>query len=303
MGNAFFFASMPASYAFPKGAEILMKSGQLARDARRRLLDTGHFMWSVMTPGAFAEGGAGFREALRVRLVHARVRRALQKRGWPAEKGDPIDQGSMLGTILVLSWVALQALERLGVMVPEAEADAVLHAWRAVGISCGVEEDVLPRSLPEASAHADVMRKRNWAASEAGTALTQELVRSVQAYLPLRALDDWPVDMIRHTAGDELAELLKLPPGGGTRALITRTTDFLRHEGSRLSPIARLLPSESIVHGVTVGIIEAQRLPMIFGSTLQRAFEKREEERRAVDPKQTDAWELPEEEARAAARR
>lgn len=287
MGNAFFFASMPASYAIPRGAEVLMRSGPLANDVRRRLLDTGHFMWAVMTPSSFAEGGNGFREVLRVRLVHARVRRALLARGWPREKGDPIDQASMLGTTLVLSWVALHGLERLGVLVPEQDGEALLHAWRAVGALTGVEEEVLPRSLAEAAAQADYFRRTAWGRSDAGSTLARELVEAVRAYLPLRALDDWPIDMIRHTAGDELADILELPPGGRTRPLIVRAAEFLRHEGSRLSPI------DNLVHGLTVGVIEVQRLPMMFAAALQRAFEKREHERRAVDPAETDAWDLP----------
>ncbi|MGZ3421272.1 MAG: oxygenase MpaB family protein [Polyangiales bacterium] len=285
MGNAFFFASIPASYAFPKGAEVLTQSGPLATDVRKRLLDTGHFMWAVMTPGAFEEGGAAYREILRVRLVHSRVRRALIARGW---EGEPIDQASLLGTTLVLSWVAIQAMEKLGPIVPEDDAEALLHAWRAVGALVGVSEDLLPRSMAEATAQAETLRRRVWARSESGSALARELVRSVQAYVPLRALEDWPIDMIRHTAGDELADMLDLPAAGRTRPLIARTADFLRHEGRRLTPI------DGLVHGITVSVIEAQRLPMVFGTALQRAFAKRDEERRAVAPAETDSWNLPE---------
>jgi hypothetical protein len=95
--------------------------------------------------------------------------------------------------------------------------------------------------------------------------LARELVRCVRAYAPLRALEDWPIDMIRHAAGDELADLLSLPTGGRTRALVERVTQRVRHE--RRAP-GRLV---GVVHGATVAMIEAQRLPSVLGSTWRRA--------------------------------
>jgi squalene-hopene/tetraprenyl-beta-curcumene cyclase len=252
MANAFFFASMPASYAVPKGAAVLQDSGSLVRDARRRLLDTGHFMWSVMTPGALEPGGDGFREILRVRLVHARIRRALVARGW--RRDNPIDQAAMLGTILLLSSTAIRGLERLGVALADHDAENLLHAWRGVAELVGVEPELLPRSLAEARQQEQVLQRHLHGASDAGAALANELVRCVRAYLPLRAFDDWPIDMIRHTAGDELADLLALPEGGRTRPLIERTVERVRHAGNRPSRM------DGVVHGFTIGIIEAQRV-------------------------------------------
>jgi hypothetical protein len=257
MGNAFFFCSMPVSYASPKAARVLMRTGSLTRDSRRRLLDTGHFIWSVMTPGAFDDGGAGFSEVTRVRLVHARIRRALKAEGWPSTAGDPIDQASMLGTILVLSWAAIAGLERLGVELARADADDLIYAWRAVGVLCGVEPDLLPGSCDEARRQAEVLQRRMWGKSAAGSALTVALVRIVQSYVPMSKLDDWPIDMIRHTAGDSVADLLDLPAGGRTRAFISLASDVWRY-GDQLPAVPRLQ------HGFTVGLIEAQRLPLWF---------------------------------------
>jgi len=263
MGNAFFFAAMPASYAVPKGAEVLARSGSLARDARRRLLETGHFMWAVMTPGALVEGGRGLRAILRIRLVHARVRRALRDGGWL--DGDPIDQAAMLGTILVLSATTVRGLERLGVLLPEREADDLMHAWSAVGELLGVMPSLLPRSLGEACAQEAILSGHLHGPSPAGEMLARELVSCVRAYAPLRALADWPIDMIRHTAGDELADLLALPAGGRTRGFVERVTQRVRHEPRAPGRI------DGLVHGATIAMIQAQRLPLVLGASRRRA--------------------------------
>ncbi|MBK7859940.1 MAG: DUF2236 domain-containing protein [Archangiaceae bacterium] len=260
MGNAFFFCSIPSSYAGPKGARVLMRSGSLKSDARRRLLDTGHFMWAVMTPGAFEAGGRGFTEVARVRLVHARIRRALAQGGWPASDGDPIDQASMIGTIMVLSWAAISGLERLGVSLAPHQADDLMHAWRAVGELMGIERGLLPDTFEEGGRTAKVLERQMMAPSGEGTELARELVNVVSDYLPHDALADWPVDMIRHTAGDAVADLLGLPRGGGTRGLIANTCGLWRH--------TERLPLSGLQHRFTANLIAAQRLPMV----LQRAL-------------------------------
>jgi hypothetical protein len=74
----------------------------------------------------------------------------------------------------------------------------------------------------------------------------------VGSYLPVPALADWPVDMIRHTAGDAVADLLELPAGGRTRSLIEGSRELWRRSGS--------VPLQ---HDFTAGLIAAQRLPSV----------------------------------------
>ncbi|MDT5135735.1 MAG: hypothetical protein QOE41_5046, partial [Mycobacterium sp.] len=93
-----FCASLPSSYAAANGVKVLYLTAQLDTNARRRVMETGQFLFDVLTVGGLAENGTGRRTIQRVRLMHAAVRHLIAARNeqqpglWEPDWGIPINQ-------------------------------------------------------------------------------------------------------------------------------------------------------------------------------------------------------------------
>jgi hypothetical protein len=81
---------------------------------------------------------------VRVRLIHAQVRRLLLESGqWRSETwGAPINQCHMAGTNLMFSVGVLDGLTRLGYRFKRVEREALVHLWRYAGYLLGVEHEL-----------------------------------------------------------------------------------------------------------------------------------------------------------------
>ena len=111
----------------------------------RRLVETGKFWMDVTTVGGLERDQDGFKSAVRVRLMHAQVRRMLLDSGkWNAEWGHPLNQWDSMATILEFSSIFLTGLRAMGFLFSKREREAVIHLWRYIGYLMGVEERVLP---------------------------------------------------------------------------------------------------------------------------------------------------------------
>ena len=150
--------SLISGYASPAGNKPLMFSGRLQQQAARRLSETSRFVQAVSRKGGMRRGGDGFAITLKVRLMHAQVRRLITEastrpgapRRWQTELwGAPINQHDMLATVLLFSVALVDGLRRLGYAVTAAEGEDVMHLWRYTGLLMGVEEALLPRSFDE----------------------------------------------------------------------------------------------------------------------------------------------------------
>jgi ER-bound oxygenase mpaB/B'/Rubber oxygenase, catalytic domain len=97
--------SLPIIYSWAAGNKPLALSGQLVYRASQRLKDTTRFVFAVCQPNGLSRSSEGFAMTVRVRLIHAQVRRLLIKcGGWRAEAwGAPINQCHMAGTNLMFS--------------------------------------------------------------------------------------------------------------------------------------------------------------------------------------------------------
>jgi len=82
---------------------------------------------------------------VRVRLIHAQVRRLLLESGqWrPDAWGAPINQCHMAGTNLMFGVGVLDGLTRLGYRFKSVEREALIHLWRYAGYLLGVENELL----------------------------------------------------------------------------------------------------------------------------------------------------------------
>ncbi|MBV9945442.1 MAG: DUF2236 domain-containing protein, partial [Myxococcales bacterium] len=64
------FKSLVLAYASPAGNKPLAWSGRLTEDAPRRLRETARFVRETIQPGNLRPGTAGWRDTLKVRILH-----------------------------------------------------------------------------------------------------------------------------------------------------------------------------------------------------------------------------------------
>lgn len=145
--------SLMGGYRHEGPVRPLVMTGRLDRGAERRTAETAQFIHDVTALGALERGGAGYEAAVRVRLLHARVRRHLSAhRDWDhAAWGLPICQTDMVGTNLLFSAAYLWSMKVLGMRYSAREARSVIHLWRYVGLLMGVRPELLPADEQEAA--------------------------------------------------------------------------------------------------------------------------------------------------------
>ncbi|MGB1014655.1 MAG: oxygenase MpaB family protein [Nannocystaceae bacterium] len=233
--------ALPECYAMSEGAEILVRTGRLAQLTRQRVLETVHFTVDVMIPGGLGEHGRGIRSAQRVRLLHAAIRTHLREGGHIQAGREPINQLEMLATLGSFSALTIDSIRRLGVDLSTEERDAYIHCWNVVGYVMGIRANLLFRDLEDGLELWRHVRERECAPSEAGTALTQALLEFANGLVPGWIFDGINPTMLRHVCGDELADLLEVPPANWMRVFLrgyrrlVRASDDIQDVG----PVAR----------------------------------------------------------------
>jgi hypothetical protein len=246
--------SIVLGYASPAGNKPLAFSGRLTQQAPRRLAETSRFVEAVTAPFGMHRTGEGFAITVKVRLMHAAVRRMLSRSpAWRAEAwGLPINQHDMAATTLLFSLVVLDGLRTLGVRVDEDEGHRYMQLFRYVGHVIGVEPGLVPTSEAEATELAYLIDATQGRPDDDARALTAALLRSPLAQAssaPERARAERVIafgsTLCRALLGDVLADELGVPPLASP--LIVPAVRALAGAASRLervSPSARALALE-----------------------------------------------------------
>lgn len=132
--------SLAHTYSSPAIAKVLMSTGNLDTSASRRLAETGTWEQQTLRPGGLMPGAEGYVHTLQVRLLHARVRAGMMRKGWDAnEQGMPISQLDMVRTWLDFTYVPFSALEKIGITFDEQEFLDIYHLWQRVAHLLGIE--------------------------------------------------------------------------------------------------------------------------------------------------------------------
>lgn len=220
--------SLPHGYASPGGNKPLAISGRLTEQAPRRLSETSRFVHAVCLPGGLRRGGEGFSICVKVRVMHARVRRLLWQSGrWDRDAwGEPINQHDMVATSMLFSLVVLDGLRKLGFRVTPIEAQRYVHLWRYVAWLLGTDVELLFATEAEGLKLADLIMKTQGPPDEDSRALTKALFESGKRNAKgerdrKRAERMAPVAhaIARHLLGGELADALGVPKSRLVRAV------------------------------------------------------------------------------------
>lgn len=238
--------SLTHTYSSPSIARVLVRTANLTRMARRRIVETG--VWNIETalPGGLERGAAGYVHNLQVRLLHAGVRASLRTRGWDdRETGAPINQVEMARTWLDFTYVPFRALGAFGITFSRAELDDLYHFWRYVAHLLGVD----PRLYGDVTGQdqaGELLALINGTmepATDDTRRLTREMLVAVAGLLepslclPSPLVLDLTHALARQLHGDALADRLEIrrPPIRHALPLFT-LANRVRRAHERLSP-------------------------------------------------------------------
>ena len=120
-------------------------SGRLRDQGVRRLKQNNRHMLEIFMPGGMDRQGDGFKLSLRIRLVHAHIRRLLRDSGdWEGEAwGVPVSAAHLGFAISAFSARLLHHAKRLGAQFSDEEKASFMQIWHRSGYVMGIPETIL----------------------------------------------------------------------------------------------------------------------------------------------------------------
>ena len=223
-GLALNCASLAAGYRSAAAVKPLVFTGRLVHMAYRRTQETARWMLAATSPGGLRRGAQGFKETVRVRIVHASVRRRILASGqWrPDEWGAPINvTDTAYGIAGEFSTVPVSAMRDAGLHYSQEERDDIQQLWRYVGHLLGVPDPLLAVTEAEALQICALKDLTDTPADDDSRALVRALI---EHGTPPDLLMPGPLATVlgpaiapvlygftRHWAGDRVADELGLP--------------------------------------------------------------------------------------------
>ena len=127
-------------------------TGRLSDYGVRRLQQNNRHLIEICMPGGLERQGEGWKLSVRIRLVHAQIRRLLRNsEDWDAEAfGMPLSAAQMAFASAAFSALLLQKVTLLGVHLDPAARDGFIAIWRYTAWLFGVPEEILFRDYDEA---------------------------------------------------------------------------------------------------------------------------------------------------------
>lgn len=184
--TALLLGGLLESYSDTQTANVLMRTGRLKKNTYRRIFETGSMVYDAMIPDGLHSGRKGFRTLLKVRLMHAGVRRLMRRgKDWDLERfGVPICQEDLVFTLLLFDCGTLNGAQRLGLRVSSEQREDFHHLWRYVGFLMGVDEALLSETSGEADALYRAISKRQRGEPADGQALARSMIDSLAGRAP-----------------------------------------------------------------------------------------------------------------------
>lgn len=262
--------SLTHTYSFPSVARVLLQTGNLTKMARLRLMETGSWYIASVLPGGLVQGANGYIHNIQVRLLHARIRTTLLKRGWDTQAmGKPINQLEMTRTWLDFTYVPFNALQKFGMTFTHDEQADLYHFWGYIAYLLGVDERLYNTITDQQSAQEllELIDSTAEGANEDSKVLTQAMLQAVsellQKHLKFSASIrfDLASALTRHLHGDELADQLgikrtwlsALMPlitliNRGKRAWDFRSPAARKHAVARTVKVFQQIPPQSTAY-------------------------------------------------------
>jgi hypothetical protein len=133
-------------------AKSFFITGRLRDQGVRRLRQNNRHMVEIFLPGGLDREGDGWKLSVRIRLIHAMVRRLLDaSEDWDHESwGTPISAAHVGFAITAFSARLLKHLKSLGANYNDEERASFMQVWRYTGHLMGIPDSILFHDEEEA---------------------------------------------------------------------------------------------------------------------------------------------------------
>ena len=141
--------SLLGGYQFSGFNKTLLRTGALEKGSNQRFAETMQWAMDVISEGGLDPLGVGYRSTIRVRLIHAFVRRHVAAMpDWRDDEwGVPVNQTDMAATLVGALIAPPTGAVGMGLLPSPADLDGIAHLTRYVGWLIGVQDEWLPRSF------------------------------------------------------------------------------------------------------------------------------------------------------------
>lgn len=278
--------SLLECYCWSIEAEVLGLTHGMGKNIARRIPETAMFVLDVMSDKAILEPGhsdmekgqfplpdqtpRGVAAIQKVRLLHSLIRWLIKydpsgagsvfdgpmkdspfmfmlKADWPVqEKGEPISQAFLAGTLLTFSLTVIASMRRMLVPVSAEEARQYLHRWKVIGFKMGLDDDLLAYFDKEADAerlHSAMMAEFRGPTDPGkmmAATLENYMIENIVDRIPLHRLMQFkkmPRVAMWHLAGRDTCKVLNLDLD-----LFGKTLGWLGWQGLRFIGFLKRVP-------------------------------------------------------------
>ena len=195
-------------------------SGRVRDQGVRRLRQNNRHMMEIFMPGGLTRDGDGWKLSVRIRLVHAQLRRLLgnsdewDRGAW----GLPISSAHLGYAITSFSARLLDHMERLGAKFTDAERESFMSIWRYTGHVMGIPSSILFRDEEDARRLLRIGPMCEPPPSPESAVMASALVNSAPLVIGVtdpperRRLASFVFKVSRALIGNTLADQLMYPP-------------------------------------------------------------------------------------------
>ena len=200
-------------------AKSFFITGRLRESGVRRLKQNNRHMVEIFMPGGLERHGDGWKLSVRLRLVHARIRRLLadsdqwDQTAW----GVPVSAAHLGFAITGFSARLVRHMRSLGCRFNAEEKASFIAVWRYSGHLMGIPDTILFRSEEDALQLFEMGRLLEPEPDTESIVMANALIRSAPLVIGIndttdrRKLVSYVYKVSRALIGDELADQLKYP--------------------------------------------------------------------------------------------
>ena len=194
-------------------------TGRLREQGVRRLRQNIRHMVEIFMPDGLTRHGDGWKLSVRIRLIHAQVRRLLkQSDDWDTEAwGTPISAAHVGYAVTAFSARLLMHMKSLGASYNDEERESFMAVWRYSGLLMGIPEPILFRNEEDALRLFRIGTVCETPPDFMCVALANSLVNSAPVVVGIndaaerRDMAKYVYTVSRALIGNELADQLKYP--------------------------------------------------------------------------------------------
>ena len=195
-------------------------SGRVRDQGVRRLRQNNRHMIEIFMPDGLTRDGDGWKLSVRIRLVHAQLRRLLGNSDeWDREAwGLPISSAHLGYAITSFSARLLDHMQRLGAKYSDEERESFMSIWRYAGHVMGIPSSILFRDEEDARHLHQIGSTCEPPPSPESIAMANALINSAPLVIGVtdpserRKLAGYVFKVSRALIGNTLADQLKYPP-------------------------------------------------------------------------------------------